>query len=172
LADCEMSKPRASDLRKVSGCSTRGSSFWMRPDPPRHSRLRTAVVHQHRPGPVTVFGLSRAWRPDGPLCRLDRLNASAPRRTVDCRALADQAATSPRNFARAFAVEIGMTPRAIERLRLEMARTAVAISRLFLAGIAEVAGFGDVGRMRRAFLRGLGQPPQALRRVARRAQLD
>jgi transcriptional regulator GlxA family with amidase domain len=60
-----------------------------------------------------------------------------------------------------------MTPRAIERLRLEMARTAVAISHVFLAGIAQVADFGDVGRMRRAFLRGLGQPPQTLRRVAR-----
>jgi transcriptional regulator GlxA family with amidase domain len=27
--------------------------------------------------------------------------------------------------------------------------------------IAEDAGFGDAGRMRRAFLRNLGQPPQA-----------
>jgi transcriptional regulator GlxA family with amidase domain len=34
--------------------------------------------------------------------------------------------------------------------------------------IAEAAGFGDSGRMRRAFLRSFGQPPQALRRAARR----
>ena len=34
-----------------------------------------------------------------------------------------------------------------------------------LERIAETTGFGDPGRMRRAFLRGLGQPPQALRRA-------
>jgi transcriptional regulator GlxA family with amidase domain len=36
-----------------------------------------------------------------------------------------------------------------------------------LERIAEAAGFGDPGRMRRAFVRSLGQPPQALRRSAR-----
>ncbi|HEY2359289.1 MAG TPA: helix-turn-helix domain-containing protein, partial [Phenylobacterium sp.] len=33
--------------------------------------------------------------------------------------------------------------------------------------VAEAAGFGDPERMRRAFLRAFGQPPQALRRAAR-----
>jgi len=33
--------------------------------------------------------------------------------------------------------------------------------------VAEHAGFGDPERMRRAFLRAFGQPPQALRRAAR-----
>lgn len=32
--------------------------------------------------------------------------------------------------------------------------------------IAGETGFGDLGRMRRAFMRSLGQPPQALRRAA------
>lgn len=40
--------------------------------------------------------------------------------------LAEQAAMSPRNFARAFAAETGTTTaKAVERLRLEIARTAV-----------------------------------------------
>ncbi|RVC82379.1 GlxA family transcriptional regulator, partial [Mesorhizobium sp. M4A.F.Ca.ET.022.05.2.1] len=34
--------------------------------------------------------------------------------------------------------------------------------------IAAATGFGDPGRMRRAFMRGFGQPTQALRRSARR----
>jgi transcriptional regulator GlxA family with amidase domain len=32
--------------------------------------------------------------------------------------------------------------------------------------IAQESGFGDAGRVRRAFLRSFGQPPQALRRAA------
>jgi transcriptional regulator GlxA family with amidase domain len=75
---------------------------------------------------------------------------------------------SPRNFARAFTAETGTTPaKAVERLRLETARTAVETSHAPLERIAEKAGFGDPGRMRRAFLRSFGQPPQALRRAAR-----
>lgn len=83
--------------------------------------------------------------------------------------LAAQAAMSPRNFARAFAAETGTTPaRAVERLRLEAARTAVETSLRPLEEIAAAHGFTDAGHMRRAFLRVLGQPPQALRRSARR----
>jgi transcriptional regulator GlxA family with amidase domain len=82
--------------------------------------------------------------------------------------LADEAAMSPRNFARAFAAETGATPaKAVERLRLEVARTAVETSLRPLEEIATAHGFTDAGHMRRAFLRALGQPPQALRRAAR-----
>ena len=82
--------------------------------------------------------------------------------------LADRAAMSPRHFARAFAAETGTTPaKAVERLRLEVARAAVETGHAPLERFAEAAGFGDPGRMRRAFLRGFGQPPQALRRAAR-----
>jgi transcriptional regulator GlxA family with amidase domain len=74
---------------------------------------------------------------------------------------------SPRNFARAFTAETGTTPaKAVERLRLETARMAVETSNAPLDRIAEETGFGDAGRMRRAFLRSFGQPPQALRRSA------
>ena len=34
-------------------------------------------------------------------------------------------------------------------------------------GVAAAVGFGDPERMRRAFIRAFGQPPQALRRTAR-----
>lgn len=82
--------------------------------------------------------------------------------------LSERAAMSPRNFARAFTAETGLTPaKAVERLRLEAARERVEGSAEPLDRVAATAGFGDPERMRRAFLRAFGQPPQALRRAAR-----
>ena len=82
--------------------------------------------------------------------------------------LAGQAAMSPRHFARAFTAETGVTPaKAVERLRLEAARVRVEAGHEPIDRVAEAAGFGDAERMRRAFLRAFGHPPQALRRAAR-----
>ncbi|MBL8531032.1 MAG: DJ-1/PfpI family protein [Hyphomonadaceae bacterium] len=83
--------------------------------------------------------------------------------------LAAQAAMSPRNFARAYAAETGLTPaKAVERLRAEAARTALTEGAA-LQSIATRCGFGDVERMRRAFIRLYGAPPAALRRTLRHA---
>ena len=41
-----------------------------------------------------------------------------------------------------------------------------------IEGVAEATGFGDPERMRRAFMRAFGQPPQALRRAARRGEVQ
>ncbi|MEI9988116.1 MAG: helix-turn-helix domain-containing protein [Aliidongia sp.] len=61
-----------------------------------------------------------------------------------------------------------MTPaRAIERLRIEAAREQVEDGRDAIDRIALGTGFGDPERMRRAFIRAFGLPPQALRRSAR-----
>jgi transcriptional regulator GlxA family with amidase domain len=82
--------------------------------------------------------------------------------------LAERMGMSERNFARAFAAETGLTPaKAVERLRLEAARSAVEAGGRPIEAIAAGAGFGDAERMRRAFTRAFGQPPQALRRAAR-----
>ena len=81
--------------------------------------------------------------------------------------LAERAAMSPRNFARAFVAETGTTPaKVVEGLRLEAARLAVETSHLHLDHIAVSTGFGDATRMRRAFVRAFGVPPQSLRRSA------
>jgi transcriptional regulator GlxA family with amidase domain len=125
------------------------------------------VVHQRRPGGQSQFSAlvelgGRTGR-FAPLIDWMRARLSE-RLTVE--RLADQAAMSPRNFARVFAAETGTTPaRAVERLRLETARTAVETSHGSFDHIARIAGFVDPGRMRRAFLRNFGQPPQALRRA-------
>lgn len=82
--------------------------------------------------------------------------------------LAEVACLSRRQFDRAFAAETGQTPaKAIEQMRAEAARIRIEESSESLETIARVTGFGDPDRMRRAFMRLFGQPPQALRRLAR-----
>lgn len=84
--------------------------------------------------------------------------------------LAERAGMSARHFARAFAAETGATPsKAIERLRIEVARERVQSSSEAIERVAQTTGFRDPERMRRAFIRAFGQPPQSLRRAARSA---
>ncbi|ENF8747770.1 GlxA family transcriptional regulator [Vibrio fluvialis] len=80
--------------------------------------------------------------------------------------LADVANLSSRQFSRAFQSETGVSPaKAIERLRVEVAKDRIVHSALSLDVIANEVGFFDRERMRRAFVRILGQPPQALKRA-------
>jgi transcriptional regulator GlxA family with amidase domain len=86
--------------------------------------------------------------------------------TVD--KLAEVASLSPRQFSRAFQAETGQTPaKAVERLRLEAARLMIEQSRHPVEVVARETGFVDRRRMREAFLRTFGQPPQIIRRNAR-----
>ncbi|SAK51386.1 GlxA family transcriptional regulator [Caballeronia ptereochthonis] len=82
--------------------------------------------------------------------------------------LAEVARLSPRQFSRAFRAETGQSPaKAVERLRLEAARLMLERSRHTVEQIAQQTGFSDARRMREAFTRAFGQPPQAIRRNAR-----
>src|ERR1700674_1757243 len=82
--------------------------------------------------------------------------------------LAEAAHLSPRQFSRAFRAETGQSPaKAVENLRVEAARLMMEQSRHPIDVIARQTGFADRDRMRRAFLRAFGQPPQAIRRNAR-----
>jgi transcriptional regulator GlxA family with amidase domain len=129
------------------------------------------VVYHRRPGGQSQFSaLLEIERAEGRFTELlawMRERLSEPL-TVD--QLAEQAGMSPRNFARAFAAETGVTPaKAVERLRLEAAREQVERGHAPIEIIASDTGFHDPERMRRAFVRAFGQPPQALRRLARAA---
>lgn len=94
-----------------------------------------------------------------------RQNLSASLTVED---LAAAAHLSPRQFSRAFRAETGQSPaKAVEQLRVEAARVMVEQSRHTIDEIATQTGFADPERMRRAFLRAFGQPPQFLRRNAR-----
>jgi len=82
--------------------------------------------------------------------------------------LAEAAHLSPRQFSRAFRAETGQSPaKAVENLRIEAARLMMEQSRHPIEVIAQQTGFADRDRMRRAFLRAFGQPPQVIRRNAR-----
>jgi transcriptional regulator GlxA family with amidase domain len=84
------------------------------------------------------------------------------------RQLAEAAHLSPRQFSRAFHAETGQSPaKAVENLRVEAARLMMEQSRHSIDVIARQTGFADRDRMRRAFLRAFGQPPQVIRRNAR-----
>lgn len=125
------------------------------------------VVYYRRPGGQSQFSALAELGGDptvfSPLLDWMRANLAA-QLTVE--ALAERIAMSPRNFSRAFARAIGVSPaRAVERLRLEAARERVESSRAPIEQIAVATGFGDPERMRRAFVRHFGQPPQALRRI-------
>lgn len=125
------------------------------------------VVYHHRPGGQSQHSALIDLRPG----RFDALLSWARQNlseALSVEQLADRAAMSPRNFARLFAQETGVTPaKAIERLRVEAARALLDSGPLQVEDVALETGFGDPERMRRAFLRAFGQPPQALRRAAR-----
>jgi transcriptional regulator GlxA family with amidase domain len=79
--------------------------------------------------------------------------------------LAEFAGMSPRNFARVYRGRFGTTPaKAVEAMRVEAARRHLEAGNAAVARVAELCGFGDDERMRRAFLRQLGVAPVDYRR--------
>ena len=130
---------------------------------------RQLVVYHRRSGGQSQFSsLLELQSPAGRFgALLDWVRAHLHQRlTVE--ELAARVAMSPRHFARAFISETGTTPaKAVERLRIEAARSMVQSSASSIERVAQATGFGDPERMRRAFIRAFGQPPQALRRASR-----
>jgi transcriptional regulator GlxA family with amidase domain len=77
------------------------------------------------------------------------------------------ACLSPRQFTRVFRSETGISPaKAIENLRLEAAKPMLEQSRLPVNVVAKETGFGTCERVRRAFVRAYGEPPQTVRNNA------
>ncbi len=127
------------------------------------------VVYHRRPGGQSQFSaLLDIERTEGRFTSLLAWMRERLDEELSVEVLAAQSNMSPRNFARAFTAETGVTPaKAVERLRLESARERVEHSSDPIDVVAQNVGFGDPERMRRAFVRAFGQPPQALRRTAR-----
>jgi transcriptional regulator GlxA family with amidase domain len=82
--------------------------------------------------------------------------------------LAAAAHLSVRQFSRAFRQETGQSPaKAVEALRVEVARVMLEEGSHSVEEMADATGFGNRERMRRAFVRVFGRPPQKLRRDGR-----
>jgi transcriptional regulator GlxA family with amidase domain len=130
---------------------------------------RQLVLYHRRSGGQSQFSsLLELKAPSGRFGKLltwAREHLDAPLTVED---LAEQTGMSSRHFARAFIAETGTTPsKAVERLRIEVARQRVQSSSEAIERVAQLTGFRDPERMRRAFIRAFGQPPQSLRRAAR-----
>jgi transcriptional regulator GlxA family with amidase domain len=130
---------------------------------------RELVVYHRRPGGQSQF--SALLELDPASSRIARALSYAREHLhemLDVDRLAEVAHLSRRQFDRAFAAETGQTPaKAIEKLRAEAARPRVEAGDESLEGIARAVGFADPERMRRAFIRVFGQPPQSVRRSGR-----
>jgi transcriptional regulator GlxA family with amidase domain len=130
---------------------------------------RKLVVYHRRAGGQSQFSvlLGLDAKSDRIQTALDYARRNL-RNALSVDELAEAAHLSPRQFSRAFHNETGQSPaKAVESLRVEAARVMIEQGRHSLDVIATETGFDDRERMRRAFLRTLGQPPQAIRRGAR-----
>lgn len=123
------------------------------------------VVYYRRPGGQSQFStLLELERADGRFAPLLDHVRSNLRDRLSVEELAAKACMSPRNFARVFQSETGVSPaRAVMRLRAETARAQIESGGASVQEIARNCGFGDPERMRRAFISLFGRPPSALR---------
>jgi transcriptional regulator GlxA family with amidase domain len=124
------------------------------------------VVFLRRPGGQSQFSSQLAALPAGhpPLRELQAWIPANVGADLSVPALADRVAMSPRNFARTFRRQTGMTPAAyVESVRVEQARIGLESSDAPVDQIASQCGFGTVETMRRAFHRRLGVGPAAYR---------
>ncbi|HXB15181.1 MAG TPA: GlxA family transcriptional regulator [Solirubrobacteraceae bacterium] len=128
---------------------------------------RHLVLFLRRPGNQSQFSaMLRAQEPERePLREVQRqvLEDVAGLHTVE--AMAERVHMSPRNFARAFRAQTGVTPaRYVESVRLEAARRRLEDTTEPVHGIARACGFGSAETMRRSFLRALHVGPSEYRR--------
>lgn len=136
-----------------------------------HAVAQDLVVYHRRPGGQSQFSALLDLDPESDRIR-DALSFAREhlQEKLTVERLAKIACLSPRQFARAFMNETGETPaKAVERLRAEAARLQIETSAEPIEQIARQVGFINPERMRRAFVRLFGQPPQGIRRNARAA---
>jgi transcriptional regulator GlxA family with amidase domain len=130
---------------------------------------RYLVVYHRRHGGQSQF--SALSQLDGETDRIRKALSFAREHLAEelpAERLASVACLSLRQFGRAFRRETAETPaKAVERLRVDAAKARIEQGAEPLEVIARSVGFTDPERMRRAFLRVYGQPPQTLRRLIR-----
>ena len=127
---------------------------------------RELVLFLRRPGGQSQFSAQLALQTTDhqPLRELQAWIAEHPSADLSVATLAARVAMSPRNFARVFVRELGLTPaRFVEQIRVEAARRRLEESAHGVDLIASECGFGSAESMRRSFVRTLRVPPSAYR---------
>jgi len=123
---------------------------------------RELVMFLRRPGGQSQFSaqLKVQLAEHVPLQELQAYILEHPEADLSVPALARRVAMSPRNFARAFAREVGMTPaRFVASARIETARRLLEETSDGLEAIVAKTGLGTAESMRRLFLRHVGVAP-------------
>jgi transcriptional regulator GlxA family with amidase domain len=127
---------------------------------------RHLVLFLYRPGGQSQFSPQLAAQ----LAERERIRelqtwiATHPESPLSVPELARRAGYSPRQLARLFKAEVGVTPgRFVERARVDLARRRLETTRDGLPSVAAGCGFGTAESMRRRFLSHLGITPSAYR---------
>lgn len=130
---------------------------------------RVMVVYHRRSGGQSQFSALAEIEPS-----LDRVKdvlmyaRDNLHKELSVEELAAQVHWSPRHFSRVFQAQTGMAPaKAVEKLRVEAAQALIDQGHSSIGRIADMTGFGDEERLRRAFMRAFGQPPKAFVQQAR-----
>jgi transcriptional regulator GlxA family with amidase domain len=134
---------------------------------------RWLVLFLQRPGGQAQFSshLSAQLAERAPLRALQSWIADNLDADLRVEALAERATMSPRNFARFFRRETGVTPAAyVEVLRVERARQLLEEAGDPVEAVASRCGFGTPETMRRAFARRVGVAPVEYRSRFHRAE--
>lgn len=126
---------------------------------------RRLVLFLRRPGGQSQFSQFLPKQPlTGRMERVQRHILRHPEADLSVAALADLAAMSQRNFARAFVEATGMTPaRFVEAARVEAARIRLEQTSQRIDAVARGCGFRHAETMRRAFHRLLSVDPSSYR---------
>ncbi len=130
------------------------------------SVARWLVFFLKRPGGQSQFSaqLSAQIAEREPLAELQSFVVEHPEADCSVETLARRAGMSPRNFARVFGREVGMTPaRFVENARVEAARRLLEEGDAGVEDVAAAVGFGSAETLRRAFLRRVRVGPAAYR---------
>jgi transcriptional regulator GlxA family with amidase domain len=124
------------------------------------------VVFARRPGGQSQFSAQLLAEPAASpaVAELQRWIPDHLTGDLGVEALAARASMSPRNFARVFRRETGVTPAAyVEELRVEAARRLLEASSLTVAAVAARVGLKHPETLHRAFRRRVGTTPDRYR---------
>jgi transcriptional regulator GlxA family with amidase domain len=131
------------------------------------------VLYLKRPGNQSQFSglLTQQQASKKNMKELQQWISLHLKQNLNVEILSTRVAMSPRNFARVFTYEFGITPaKFIEKVRLESAKRLLEETDLSMQKICEECGFGNTDTMRNIFMRHLKTTPFNYRHLFGEAQ--